>query len=224
MAAVLGNPQIQCSGTGMKCYGSTIGVTDGTIPVPPPAEAVVGQHIMLSTTPTFETLATLPVSLNFSKTTWTVEGTNIDSYSPTTASAPPPPPTSLSNPGLSTYWVYWQDGIPVTYNYCVNIPGVGNQCSKVAKATFNVSGPSATITPDPSSWSVTPPLMCSQNQIYQFLYFGFSDPTSGCGRVPLVKGISLQAQLTNVPDPGGTTEWVQLITRNTLSGTLLSGG
>jgi hypothetical protein len=57
--------------------------------------------------------------------------------------------TVLASPSLNTYWVYAQEGIPVTYKYCVNIPAVGNQCSQVASTTFNVSGPGdAPITTD----------------------------------------------------------------------------
>ena len=162
-------------------------------------------------------------SLNFSQTTWTVKGTNIDSYEVAAdASSASVNETVLSNPGLNTYWAYVQDGIPLTYKYCVEIPSVGNQCSKVANAIFNVTGPSATITPNPNSWGVPPPIACPE--MMQFLYFGYPDPTSGCSHIPLVKGISFTAVLSNVPDSGGTAEWVQLVTKNILSGILLSGG
>jgi hypothetical protein len=210
-AQILGN-QILCDPS-MNCTQTVISTTDGS--EPPVQNVVVGQPIILTSPP-------LPNGITATRTTWTVGGTNIGGYAPTPTSAPPPTKTAVTNSYLNTFWVYPQDGIPVTYQYCVNIPGVGNQCSLVANASFNVTGPTATITPNSNYWTVSPPISCPTT--VQILYFGYPDPTSGCALTPLVKGISFQAALSSVPDSGGTAEWVQLITKNTLSGTLLSGG
>ena len=58
-------------------------------------------------------------------------------------------PTTLNQPSLTTYWLYPNSSVPVTYQYCVNIQGANPvlQCSLPANATFNVTGPTAQITP-----------------------------------------------------------------------------
>jgi hypothetical protein len=210
---ILGN-QIQWTQNGTT---STISTTDGS--QPPVQEAVVGQPINLTT-------PMLPSGLTATSTTWTVEGTNIGGYVVAAdASSASVTKTELKNATLDTYWVYTGSAIPVTYKYCVDIPGADadGKCSLVANASFNVSGPTATITPTPNSWSVTNPFTGCNN--VQFLVFGVLFPNStSCAKTPFVPGITFAAALSNVPDSGGTTEWVQLITKNTLSGTLLSGG
>jgi hypothetical protein len=214
---ILGN-QISCDPT-MNCTQQVISTTDGS--APPVQNVVVGQPIILNTLP-------LPNGITATKTTWTVGGTNIGGYAPTTASATVTP-TALKTASLNTFWVYPLDGIPVTYQYCVTIPGVGNQCSLVANATFNVSGPTATITPNPTSWSVTPQMSCPT--MVQFLFFGYADPVTGCNPKPLAPagiGISFSAALSNLPVingtvVNGTAEWVQVITKESLSGVSLSG-
>ncbi len=119
--------------------GKRISVTGGAEPTPQPA--VVGQQIKLTTEPTAKKLAAL--GLSFSENTWTVGGTRIADYAPTVDSAKVKELTEkdLNNIDITFYWVYAQDGIPVTYQYCVNLPDVGNECSLVAKAAFNLSGP-----------------------------------------------------------------------------------
>jgi len=212
---ILGN-QIQCDPS-MNCTQSVISTTDGS--EPPAQSVVVGQPIILTTNPN------LPI--NPYKATWKVGGTNIAAYSVASdASIATVTPTVLNTSSLNTYWVYPQENIPVTYQYCVNIPGVGNQCSDEAKTSFNVTGPAATIMSTPTSWSVSPEMSCPS--ILQLLYFGYPDPITGCSHKPLVKGIFFKAALSNLPVLNGTavngkTEWVQLILKNSLSGVSLSG-
>jgi len=215
---ILGN-EILCDPSMQGCGGdtiSTIGDSD-----PPLETVVVGQPIVLRTNPN------LPATIKPYKTTWTVGGTNIGGYAPTPASATVTP-TKLNSASLNSFWVYPASSIPVTYQYCVNIPGVGKQCSMTANATFNVIGPpTAKITPTPTYWSVSPEMSCPNT--LQLLYFGVPDPTSGCLHKPLVKGISFDSVLSNMPvingsAVSGTTEWVQIIETNAVSGTLLSGG
>jgi hypothetical protein len=69
----------------------------------------------------------------------------IADYAPTNASASVQELTDadLKKANITFYWVYPQnDNIPVTYKYCVDIPGADadGKCSLVAKAAFTVSG------------------------------------------------------------------------------------
>ncbi len=236
---VLGPPQIQCTGSSMQCDGETISGANASTQT-----VVVGQTITLATTPTAAQVAILPISLTFASTTWTlpqtpaniggdVLGTLDAKGNPTTFSTTPTVPT---NPGLNTYWLYPNPKVPVTYTYCVAVPNAGNQCSPTkATANFNVTGPTAKITPSLSSinspaatgtWSVSPQYpgcLDANNKKYQFLIFGLLNPPStGCTRVVDTPGIGFAAtgiNLANVTAPAGDFLWVQLITTDTLTGT-----
>jgi hypothetical protein len=221
---ILGN-QILCDPS-MNCTEDVISTTDGT--QPPAQNVVVGQQIHLTT-------PALPSSIKATKTTWTVPTTpanigerlfgQLNSWgNPSTASAKP---TVLKTASLTTYWLYPKASVPVTYQYCVNIQGVTDEdlkCSFVANASFNVTGPTATITPS-LSLSSTPPATgvwwvsgtdsgCFD---YQYLVFGTTNiPTIGCSLVVDKAGIGFQAS----PSPNsGRFEWVQLITSNVRTGT-----
>lgn len=223
---ILGTPLIQCNGTTMQCYGETISGSNATT-----QSAVVGQQIVLTTTtPTSTSYDGNPVSW-----TWTVPntpanigarvfGTSDNLGNPTSASATA---TVLTNPGLTTYWLYPNSSIPVTYKYCINIQGANPvlQCSLPANATFNVTGPTATITPS-LSLSTTPPATGvwwvsgtdSGCNGYQYLVFGtLTLPSAGCGLLnPAKYGIGF---LASPPPDSGRFEWVQLITSDILTGT-----
>jgi len=130
-AYILGN-QILCDPS-MNCNPTVISTTDGS---PPPVQSVVvGQPIILTTNPN------LPITPY--KTTWTVGGTKIKGYAPTAASGSVTKLTEadLKNSEINYYWVYTGTDLPVTYQYCATIPDVGNQCSPIANASFNVTGP-----------------------------------------------------------------------------------
>lgn len=133
-AQILGN-QIQCDPS-MNCTQPVISTTDGS--EPPVQNVVVGQPIILTT-------PAQPSGITATKTTWTVGGTRIANYAPTTASASVTELTDddLKNSNITFYWVYPDDSISVTYNYCVDIPGADpvHQCSPTAMAAFNVTGP-----------------------------------------------------------------------------------
>ncbi|MGA3009969.1 MAG: hypothetical protein ABSD72_06875 [Terracidiphilus sp.] len=141
--AILGAPKIMWN-------DERISVTDDADPTPQDAD--VGQQIKLKTKPTAEELTAL--GLSSPAYTWTVDGTRIADYAPTVASAKVKELTDadLKKEKITFYWVYAKDGIPVTYQYCVNLPDIGNECSLVAKAAFNVTGPGdAQMTTDPYS-------------------------------------------------------------------------
>ena len=225
---ILGN-QIQCDPS-MNCTQPVISTADGT--TPPTQNAVVGQQIKLTT-------PALPGSITATSTTWTVPSSPanigarvfgpIDAYNnPTSASATA---TVLTSPSLTTYWLYPKPSVPVTYQYCVNIPGLsaddianGLNCSLVANAAFNVTGPTATIAPSLSLsstppvtgvWWVSPP--DSGCNGWQYLSFGtLVLPTTNCELAVDKDGIGFLAS----PQPdSGRFEWVQMITSNILTGT-----
>jgi hypothetical protein len=136
-AQILGN-QIKCAASMPNCGGSVISTNDGSDP--PVQNSVVGQQIALTT-------PALPSGITATSMTWTVDGTRIAGYTPTPASYATGRVTQvkdddLKKSNITFYWVYPEDdNIPVTYKYCVDIPGVGNQCSEKAKAAFNLTGP-----------------------------------------------------------------------------------
>ncbi|MFY9852699.1 MAG: hypothetical protein WAK26_02330 [Terracidiphilus sp.] len=138
---ILGAPEIQWTQNGTT---STISVVDDGSGTEPKAQpVVVGQQIKLKTKPDADKLAAL--GLAFSENKWKVGGTRIKNYAPTTASASVKKMTDddLGKADVTFYWVYPEDNnIPVTYKYCVDIPGADadGQCSLVAKAAFTVTG------------------------------------------------------------------------------------
>jgi hypothetical protein len=214
-AQILGN-QIQCDPS-MNCTQDVISTTDGSDP--PVQNVVVGQPIILTTNPN------LPASITPYKTTWTVGGTNIGGYTPTLASATVAE-TALKSTSLNTYWAYPANTIPVTYKYCVNIPGVGNQCSEIANATFSVTGPTANIVPSTTSWNPSPPIpMCNSTAKEQMLSFGTYDPTTStvCAPLAAIDGITFTATVNISPQNSGQTEWIQVISKDNATLTTPSG-
>jgi len=210
---VLGN-EIHCDPS-LNCTQDPITTTDGTSP--PVQNVVVGQPIILTTNPN------LPATITPYKTTWSVGGANIGGYAPTL------PSTTVSKTGLKqstlkTFWLYQGQGVPVTYQYCVDIPGVGNQCSLPANATFNVAGPTDTIKPVLSlpqalgSWQVFPTSAACN---VQWLYFGLEDTSApSCPGSLDIPGIFFDAtNPTNIPNGGGNFFWVQIIKSAVISGT-----
>jgi hypothetical protein len=182
-----------------------------------------------------ETLSNLPIELTLaSPTNWTVGGTNIGGRpfgtrdagdSPTTASVTP---TVLTNPTLTTYWLYPGSNIPVKFEYCVDNPALSPItviCSPTATANFDVLGPTAQITPSLSSastppatgaWWVSPILSCDG---YQFLVFG-TIPTTSCIIAAAQLGIVFEiTNVGNVPASGGEFQWLQLKNSDVVSAT-----
>ncbi len=158
---------------------------------PTPQNAVVGQQIKLKTKPTADKLTTL--GLAFSKNKWTVGGTRIADYAPTVASAKVKELTDadLKKANITFYWIYREnDNIPVTYKYCVDIPGADadGQCSLPANAAFNVAGPtSVTVTPSG-----------------QEFFIGDNPPAMNWG-------IQFNANATPPSGYTGTLTWIQLV-------------
>jgi hypothetical protein len=128
----------QILGNQIQWNGQTISTTDGS--TPPAQEAVVGQQIALTTT----TPATTAYDGSPISQLWTVGGTRIANYAPTTASASVTELTDadMQKSNVTFYWVYPGSPIPVTYQYCVIIKGANPilQCSLPTDANFNISG------------------------------------------------------------------------------------
>jgi len=149
---------------------------------PPPV--AVGQQIALTT-------PDLPSGMTATKMTWTVDGTRIAGYAPTTASASVQElkDKDLKKANVTFYWVYPENPIEVAYEYCVDIPGVGNQCSEEAKAEFEVDGPSG-VTVRPSDMT----------------FFISGNPEA------MIWSVGFDASATSPPSDDGEYIWVQLIT------------
>lgn len=118
----------------------TISGPNATLPNP---TVVVGQQIILTTTPT--TLATgIPIPLSIVSSAWKVTGgTNIGDYQPTSASTSVTLMPPLNTPGLTFYSVYPAASVQEAYQFCVGPlgeDGGSNACSPVVTATFDVSG------------------------------------------------------------------------------------
>ena len=187
--------------------------TDGS--TPPTQNAFVGQKIFLTTaTPAKTNYDGNPVSQ-----TWTVGGTRIKNYVPTTASASVTElaDTDLKNNEATFYWVYPGSAIPVTYQYCVNIQGASTdgQCSLPANAAFTISGggtmsntPYNQLTVDQliPCGSVQPPLGSAQAP---FVVYG---NITGWGCSALYPGSTFGMTFTPSGAPsGGKYSYVQLI-------------
>jgi hypothetical protein len=137
----------QILGNQIQWNGKTISTADGS--APPAQDAVVGEQIALTTT----TPATTAYDGSPVSQVWTVSGTRIANYAPTTASASVTKllDADLQKSNVTFYWVYPESPIPVTYQYCVNIKGANPilQCSLPANAAFDLNGvtsPSITFT------------------------------------------------------------------------------
>jgi hypothetical protein len=84
----------------------------------------------------------------------------------------------------------------------------------VAKATFNVSGPTATIVPKPTAWHVSRPIpVCNSTGKEQMLTFGRIEPQTSttCKLVVEVPGMTFTATVNVVPGSSGQTEWDQVL-------------
>ncbi len=213
---------------------SVIGDTD-----PTPQNAVVGQQIKLITKPKAEELAAL--GLSFLTNTWTAgpasgPSNNVGGYTMTateTTASTKITQTKLTKPDLTTYWLYPQSDNPLTYQYCVNIPGLsadeianGLNCSRVAKATFNVSGPTATIVPTTTAWHVSRPIpVCNSTGKEQMLTFGKLDSKTSttCNLIVDTPGITFNATVNTLSGSSGQTEWIQVISANTVTGSTVFG-
>jgi hypothetical protein len=218
---VLAAPTIQCDSGMPVCGGNVISAIEGT-GTPPTTNAVIGQQIKLITK---VDTAGIPIT----KRTWTAgpkggPSNNVGGYTMTaskTKASTEITPTDLKTSDLTTYWLYPTGDNPVTYQYCVNIPGLsaadvknGLNCSLPADATFNVVGPTATIVPKAKAWHVSNPVpMCTSTVKEQMLSFGTYNSTTSttCEPVVITPGMTFDATVNLSPGNSGQAAWVQVL-------------
>jgi hypothetical protein len=218
---VLGAPQIQCSVASMSCFGQPI---NGTT-----QQAVVGQQIVLAGSPSATGLGGLPIPLTLvPPSAWTLEGTNIGGYSPTTAGASVTE-TVLTGSTLTTYWVY-PGTFPVTYESCIEGQTASPalyECT-TANATFNVTGAGnggmGTSEPYPAGsieeLFVPPP--CTADNTAQYMGYGnLTGPGPDCGGPQ--SGDAGIFFLAAGASPNGTYQFAQTISNDTRTYTSANG-
>jgi hypothetical protein len=205
-----------------------ISTADGT--APPTQNAVVGQRINLTTTPTAEDLLNLGFILvpNFGNHTksWTLDGTIIGGYDvkPTSGLVTQ---ADLAQTVLTSYWVYpsaQSTPFNVNYQYCVFIPNTGIQCSATAKASFLVHGPKGSVRTETQSWEITPVLSaraCSPDFPDQ-RYLQFIDGAGGtiCTESAAHPGITFNGSVSNQHSGIGEMFWVQYLSQDVRTITL----
>lgn len=194
-ADILGAPIISLNGQ----------VISGPNAVTPNPTPVVGQALVLTTTPDNNMLNALPIPLGINSSTWTVSGgTNIGGYTPTTASASVTPMPPWTTPNLTFYSVYPESSVAETYRLCTGPPGgnggQGNVCNPTATATFEVTGPTG-VEVIPSGEEFFIPANQSE----------------------MVWGIIFTASATSPSGNDGAYTWVQLIQSLTETGYLNDG-
>lgn len=173
--------------------------TDTTLSDP---SAVVGQQIYLTTTPTAQNLAVLPIPLAFSnnpsQNPWQITGTAIGGY-PTAPSMSitsgsvslTPLSSTCSNSSTCTlYWVSAGTSLTASYHYTL----ANGQNSATVTGTFNVEGPSAI--------SLTTPTISPVSIGLSPLYMGMFVP-------PDTPGIVFNATLQQPESVQGTIVFVQ---------------
>jgi hypothetical protein len=97
---------------------------------------IVGQPVELTTTP-----ATLPGGFTISQSTWDIDGTTIKKYTGDDSGITLED-TDLNTQNTTFYWLYPDDPLNVTYEYCATDPSSNQMCtSPQAKATFKATRP-----------------------------------------------------------------------------------
>jgi len=203
-----------------KLQAATITWNSSTISGTTNQKAVVGQPMALKTNPN------LPAGLAVSSSTWTVGGTNIGGYTPTTTSfaTASVTPTTLTATTINFYWVYPASSVPVTYQYCVDLSNGSRTCSPTATATFSkISGPTATGTSTTSAWTITPTIAtCAVPPVnVKELAFGTYSGGTTCKPTITTAGIAFVASPGS--SPSGKVEYVQLLVTNNITFTSADG-
>lgn len=167
---------------------------------------IVGQPVELTTTP-----ATLPGGFTVSKSTWDIDGTTIKKYDGGDSGITLEE-TDIDTQNTTFYWLYPDDPLNVTYEYCATDPNGNQFCtSPQAKATFNAKGPdssNALSTWDSDEATIEHLTDCTTNTKSPYLGYGdLSGPAPGCGAQSGTPGIKLTASGAS----GGKYVFVQLI-------------
>jgi hypothetical protein len=223
-AQILGN-QIQCDPS-MDCTQPVISTTDGSDP--PLQNVVVGQKIHLTT-------PALPATIKPTSMTWTVGGTRIAGYNPTTGPTDVTPikAADLKQANVAFYWVYPNSAspvaIPVTYTYCANIPGLSVaqiasklNCSLTANASFNLGGPGDEQMIVDAYDRLNVDMIIDKNACFPILddkdpYLYYANASGSDDPCPVdvtgdPVGIKFTQPASSPPSPDGTYSFVQVVT------------
>jgi hypothetical protein len=180
---------------------------------------IVGQPVELTTTP-----ATLPGGFTISKSTWDIDGTTIKSYDGDDSGITLKD-TDLDTPNTTFYWLYPDDQLNVTYNYCATDPSGNQLCtSPQAKATFKAKGPNASLSTEDSKEATIEHLQDCDNKGKlkgDSPYLGYGDlagPGPSCldiwqqlGIIPLPQSGPVGIKLPASGASGGKYFFVQIV-------------
>jgi hypothetical protein len=167
----------------------------------------VGQPVELTTTP-----ATLPGGFAVSTSTWDIDGRTIKSYDGSSGGITLQE-TDLDKQNTTYYWLYPDDPLNVTYDYCATGSDGTPYCtSPKAKATFKAKGPdssNALSTWDSDQATIEQLTDCTTNTKSPYMGYGdLSGPDPDCpGLQSGTPGIKLTASGAS----GGKYVFVQLI-------------
>jgi hypothetical protein len=174
---------------------------------------IVGQPVELTTTP-----ASLPGGFTVSNPTWDIDGTAIKQYDGNDSGITLQE-TDLNTQNTTFYWLYPDDPLNVTYEYCATDPNNNQMCtSPQAKVTFKATRPNIglTVTNPYDRAKVNELPVCGQKKqkMAHMFYGDLHYDSSPCkavyaGRVGI--------ELTPSGGDGGTYSFVQVIPRDTIS-------
>ena len=186
----------------------------------------VGQPVELTTTP-----ATLPGGFTISKSTWTVDRTNIGGYDGSDDGISLTD-TPLNDTKTTFYWLYPDDPFNVTYEYCATDPSGNQLCtSPQAKATFKATGGGSSVsmsTYDSDKASIENLYICDDKGKAT----NKTEPWLGYGDLRYAPGVCSGNEFIGRPGirlsasgaPGGKYVFVQLINSDSRNYTNSNGG
>jgi len=193
---------------------------------------MVGQPVELTTTPT-----SLKGGYTISKSTWDIDGTTIKHYEGDDSGITLEE-TDLDTQNTTFYWLYPDDPLNVTYEYCAKDPSGNEICtSPQAKATFKASGPNSSISVDDSNEATIEELddcddkgnLLKQKEPY-LGYGNMRGPGATCDAIWRKLGMKITAQtgkpgikLTAEGISGKNAVFVQLIDSDSRTYTSSSG-
>jgi hypothetical protein len=178
---------------------------------------IVGQPVELTTIPT-----TLPGGFTISKSTWVVPGDDIKSYTGDSSGITIDDDVDLKDLNTTFYWLYLDDPLNVTYEYCATDTSGNQLCtSPQAKATFKATRPNIDLTvTDPYNFAKMNELparaangSCEKRKM-AWMFYGDLHYASGCAQPYAgLEGIDLTAS----GGDSGIYKFVQVLPTDTLS-------
>ena len=172
---------------------------------------VVGQQIVLCAS------YTLPSGVSVTSQSWTVPGTVVASFVPSSSSSSLNTAVTLNQQSTTFYWVY--PGNPQVVTFTLNL---SNGQSPTAQATFNVTGPTGGTMTNSAYSQVTIANLAScvvggQN-FPAAPWLAYGNITGSCASISGTYGIVFNSPTGYSNASGGSFSLVQLISSNSLSG------